>query len=376
MTQHDRCHDGAWRAGCQPEIAASVRSCATFGAFYRMERILAIQNKRIGDLILTAPALARLKRARPASRLVLVTMGLAGDLAEAIPAVDEHYSYQYLQPNVSLWADLLTNRYAAALDFSGTDRSALMTLASRAVRRVTFEKRARGFWRERVYTHVSRARLRDFHTIDHMAALLDTLDLPADLQTHPDVPCLAIPAATGAKADALLAAHGLGDGAAFAVVHPGTARPEKYWLPDRWVRVIDAVQLDRSLPCVITGGAGPAEKRHLKAILANLAGPKPVVLAGKLSLLETAAVIARCDLMLGVDTAAMHLAAAFRRPQVALFGPTNPYHWRPLNPLARVVLAGQTRLLTEADWRPKMDERPMTEISVEQVLEALAAIGF
>jgi predicted lipopolysaccharide heptosyltransferase III len=332
-----------------------------------MERILAIQIKRIGDLILTAPALARLKRARPQARLVLVTMGLAGDLAEAIPAVDEHHRYHYRRPNLGLWADLLTNRYAAALDFSGTDRSALMTLASRAERRATYEKRARGLWRERIYTHVSLARLRDFHTIEHMAALLDTLDLPSMADISDTPPSLAIPAATAEKMALLLGARGV-EGP-YAVVHPGTARPEKYWLPERWARVIDAVS--SRMTCVITGGNDATERRHVEAILAACRGRKPLVLAGELTLLETAAVIARCEQMLGVDTAAMHLAAAFRRPQVALFGPTNPYHWRPLNPLARVVFAGQTRPMTVADWQPQMDERPMSEISVEQVLEAM-----
>ena len=44
------------------------------------ERILAIQTKRIGDLILTAPALERLKRERPRSEITLVTIGAAGQL--------------------------------------------------------------------------------------------------------------------------------------------------------------------------------------------------------------------------------------------------------------------------------------------------------
>jgi hypothetical protein len=48
-------------------------------------------------------------------------------------------------------------------------------------------------------------------------------------------------------------------------------------------------------------------------------------LSGTLTLLQLAAVIARARLVLSVDSAAMHLAAMARRPQVALFGPTNPF---------------------------------------------------
>ena len=41
-----------------------------------------------------------------------------------------------------------------------------------------------------------------------------------------------------------------------------------------------------------------------------------------------------------VDTAAMHVAAAFQVPQVALFGPTNPFHWAPRHPRAIVLQSG------------------------------------
>lgn len=333
-------------------------------------RLLALQIKRIGDLILTAPALARLRQARPEAAITLVTMGPAGQLAPALPSVDEHFNYRRGRPNLALWSDLATGGYEAVLDFNGLDRSVLMTWLTQAEIRATYEKRRQGYWRERIYTHASRARLRDLHTVEHMLALLDTLDLPAPPRHEPAPPSLVIPAAVGERMERRLAELGLDR--PFAVVHPGTARPEKYWLAGRWAAVIDALaSADGGLPCVITGGSDAAESRHLAEILAACRGPRPVVLAGSLSLLETAAVIARCSLALGVDTAAMHLAAAFQRPQVALFGPTNPYQWRPWSPVARVVLAGQTRPMTEADWLPQMPEVAMEAITVEQVIEAV-----
>ena len=36
----------------------------------------------------------------------------------------------------------------------------------------------------------------------------------------------------------------------------------------------------------------------------------------------------------------MHLAAAWCRPQIVLFGPTNPFHWHPRHPACRVLQAG------------------------------------
>lgn len=338
-----------------------------------MERILAIQIKRIGDLILTAPALGRLRRSKPDAEIVLVTMGVAGQLVPAIPAVDRHFSYRYGRPNALLWSSLVTERFSAVLDFNGADRSVFMTWLTRAPIRATYEKRARGGLRESVYTHTSGAKLRSLHTVDHMSALLDTLDLPADSTGGGQEPAsMVMPEPVQARIDARLVQLGLDR--PFVVVHPGTAREEKYWRADRWAEVVSSLD-DRGFDTVITGGADPEERRHLDQLLAALPGEhRPVVLAGKISLLETAAIIRRAALALGVDTAAMHLADAFRVPQVVLFGPTNPYHWRARHAGARILLAGHRGIMGSTDYERKIEKRSMADIPVSQVIEAVDSI--
>ena len=339
-----------------------------------MERILAIQMKRIGDLVLTAPTLSRLRQARPEAEITLLTMGAAGQLAPALPAIDRHLNYRYRHPNLAIWASVIADRYDTVLDFNGSDRSVFLTWLSRAKMRATYEKRARGFWREKAYTDVSNARLRDFHTIDHMAALLDVIGIPP---AAGEFPALVIPEAAREKAERMLAKRGISG--PFALIHPGTAKAEKYWRPERWAEVIRECRTGpRQLPCVITGGNDDFERRHLEAILAALgsmpAVPPPLLLAGKTSLLETAAVIDQASLALGVDTATMHLAAALRVPQVVLFGPTNPYHWRPRQDRARIVFSGHPGVMTEDDYAQRPEFGTMEEIGTEQVLEALGTL--
>ena len=94
-----------------------------------------------------------------------------------------------------------------------------------------------------------------------------------------------------------------------------------------------------------------------------------VNLAGKTDLLALAAVVERAALVVSCDTAMVHLAAAFRRPQVALFGPTNPFHWRPRHEAALVISAAQPDWpLT--DFQPRMKGAPMDRISTNVVIRA------
>jgi ADP-heptose:LPS heptosyltransferase len=175
-------------------------------------------------------------------------------------------------------------------------------------------------------------------------------------------PHLALPAAAVEAAENWVPAK------PFAVIHPGTARPEKYWIPQRWAEVITHLRERHGLECAITGGADDFEHTHISKIQAAL--PVPVIdIAGKIDLLTFAAVIARARLCVSCDTGAVHLAAAFRKPQIALFGPTNPFHWRPRHECAVVISAARPEApLT--DFRPRMKGAPMDALSTEVVIRA------
>ncbi len=322
-------------------------------------RILALQLKRIGDLVLTTPALHALRAAGHH-----VTLALTETTAPLLPALGDSVDAALIYRrtgNGALWRGVLTGpRFDTAIDFTGRDRSALLTLGSRAPRRVVARPFLRGStWRRWVYNEVVDTAVRSRHTVDLYLDHLAALGIPVDFTDEPASPILRLPAEANARADALLAGAGLPPGQPFVVVHPGTARPEKYWLPERWAEVIRACQGELGLPVVLTGGKNdPFEDEHLARVHAALgdtsrshpascilhpASAAPAALpdfSGRLDLLTLAAVLARAALVLGVDSGPMHLAAAFRRPQVVLFGPTNPFHWRPRHPDARVLRAG------------------------------------
>jgi ADP-heptose:LPS heptosyltransferase len=113
------------------------------------------------------------------------------------------------------------------------------------------------------------------------------------------------------------------------------------------------------------------EQDHIARIKSHLQGPV-VDLSGHLDLLTLAALIERARLLVTIDSAPMHLAAALGTPQLALFGPTNPYHWRPRTTPAIVLRAGIAQPMT--DFVPKQTPGAMKEISTEQVIDAMQTL--
>ncbi len=341
--------------------------------------ILVLQMRRIGELVLTTPSLHLLRQTWPEAKITLVLSESCLELVPTLPKVDEVLPFRKkLRANGPLLRRLLTGSFDVCLDFTGTDRSALFAIASRAHRRVAFDWADKGPLRKLIYQNFVRVAVHSLHTVDHLLALLRPIGVqPGEGEL---LPVLDVPPLAARRMQILL--RECGAPADFVLLHPGTAASEKYWLPERWAEVILHLQHRHGLPCILTGGADPGEQEHLRAIQTALAmlgtGPLPqplVVLAGRLDLTLLTALTARCRLAVCCDTAVMHMASAFRRPQVSLFGPTNPFEWRPRHVHSLVVCAAFPTVFTET-FSPEVVAAPMSEIPSGTVCAAVDKLLF
>jgi ADP-heptose:LPS heptosyltransferase len=333
-------------------------------------KILLLQLKRIGDLILTTPAVRCLRDAFPQARLALVADASCASLLDSI-AVDERWIYHKGSglkglagrgPNAWLKHSMLAFRPDWAIDFTGTDRSAYLSALSRCKRGVTFQRFRKKPLRKFLYTDFVKSSVTERHTADHYTDLLAPLGIERD-----NVPLdLRLSEETLAAASTLLAnADVIGP---YAVVHAGTARPEKYWMAERWVDLIGFLRAEYGLASVLTGSQDPAERVHLSEIKSHLQCDC-TDLSGRTDLPCLAAVIKGAKLFCGVDTAAMHLADAMRTPCVALFGPSNPYHWRPRHTRS-VILRAQTPL----PFTSRQEGGPMREITLASAIAGVREV--
>jgi heptosyltransferase-2 len=93
-------------------------------------------------------------------------------------------------------------------------------------------------------------------------------------------------------------------------------------------------------------------------------------LTGKTAIAELPALLSRCQLFLGNDSGAMHVAAAVGLPVVAIFGPTDPHGTAPVTP--RCTIVQQQPYCSPCFLRRcPTDHRCMTAVTVPMVESAL-----
>lgn len=115
------------------------------------------------------------------------------------------------------------------------------------------------------------------------------------------------------------------------IVHAGAASEARRWPIERWIRLIDRL-IARGHRIVLTGtvAEAPLTSTIASAVRERPGAAPPITdLAGRTDIEELAALTAVARLVVSGDTGIAHLATAYRRPSVTLFGPTPPSLWGP-----------------------------------------------
>ena len=328
--------------------------------------VLLIQLKRIGDLILTTPAIAAVRQKLPEAQITLVISEECEALAPAISGVNRVLIMRRGLAGLGTIATVARGGFDYCVDFTRNDRSALLVFVSRAKKRiVSFRIKVRSKFRTRFYNEFVPHRMRDMHTIDYHLGLL----APLGITNGSAAVQLELPKQAISAADELLKDHNIRR--PFIVFHPGSARAEKFWDAKSWSVVINYAAEHHNVDLVLTGGPSLFEQTHISDIRAKVRQPV-VDFSGKTDLMTLAALISRARLLITVDSAPMHLAAATRTPQVILFGPTNPFHWRPRHSSALVLQGNSVAPMT--DFVPKQPRIPMNQISTQPVIDAMESL--
>lgn len=300
--------------------------------------LLVLRALKLGDLLVAVPALHALRRAHPGHRLLY-----AGPdwLEDAVALVG---GYELL-PTCGLDEPLArrpgTIDVAVNLHGRGPESQTLIE-ALRAHQTMSHRSaQASGpAWLDGIHERERWTRLLQWHGIEAD---------PQDLR-------LTVPAVPARRPAA-------------AVVHVGAAYGSRLWPAERFAQV--AATLGKAgHDVVFTGGSG--DRDRALAVAAGAGARSSAVLAGKQSLADFAALIAGAQLVISADTGAAHLASAYGRPSVVLFGPAAPEVWGP-PPGPHIALTKAE--LRRGDTFGGEPDPALLGVSVREVLAAVRELG-
>ncbi|WP_396222641.1 lipopolysaccharide heptosyltransferase II [Gemmatimonas sp.] len=281
-----------------------------------------LQTSFLGDMVLTTPLLERLAGeglvhvvATPASAALLANHPAVA----SVIVFDKRGADRGVSGLRRVARRLRAVGAQRAFLAQGSNRTAALAFLARIPKRIGFDTSGgRLFTTRRVPYEAS---------LHHAARLWQLANAPGEVTVPPPLrPSLFPGEREQAAVAALLAAHHVHDGDTLVALAPGSV-----WATKRWPS-FDALgaELVRSaaLPnarLVVLGAAGDAPLAAAIAAAARKVDAPPVIDAtGRLSLLGSAALLARCRVLVTNDSAPLHLASAMNTPTVALFGPTVP----------------------------------------------------
>jgi len=298
-------------------------------------QILCLRLERIGDLVMTLPALAELRACVPEAAIDLVVGSWNKSLARSIPGIrevevadanwlardDAGRSLEGLLLGATSWRQ---RGYDLAINFEPDIRTNMLLAAVGARWTAGFARGGGGPLVDSALDYDT-SRHTTVNAIGLVRSLFPAATVPAvDFQ-------LELPEAARAEAARLLLPV---KGDVTIGIHVSAGREVKQWPVERFRDVARVLQ-ERGAALVFTGSAD--DRAMVDAVRASLNPQSVLDLTGRVDVPVLASVIARLDLLLTVDTGPMHLASATGTPIVAIFGPSDPARYAPTGPRDCVV---------------------------------------
>lgn len=302
--------------------------------------ILIIKPSSLGDVVHGLPVLTKLRRRYPEARISWLVGTPAAPLVEANPQLDSiiHFrrgaagalgALKATGSHFDLVRRLAREKFDCVVDLQGLLRSAGMAAATLAPRRIGLSdarEGARAFYTEIVPVE------RGAHAVDRYLQVGRALDFPA---TAPEFN-LHVADAARLSIERFMGELPTGLRRPYVALSPGTRWPSKDWPAREFAAAASLLQEHFGATIFIIAARSSAPDA---AYIERAVGRDVVNMAGRTSLAEMAALLARMDLLITPDTGTMHIADALAVPLVAVFGPTDPARTGPYFQRSNVITA-------------------------------------
>ena len=293
------------------------------------KRILLIRTDRIGDVVLSTPAIKAVRDSYPDSYIAVMVKPYAKDIVEGNPYLNEVIVYDKDGVHNSFFATLIfglglrRKRFDTAVILHPTNRSHIVAFLAGIPNRVGYEKKMAFLLTKKIN---DKKFLGEKHELDY------TLDILKNIGVVPKDRDLYVPVKSSSEnaINIKLAREGKSGSGLLIAVHPGASCPSKRWPAERFALLIDRLKERYEFQIVVV--AGPADAAEAAELKKNLKSDV-INLSGKTSVGELAALFKKCRLFISNDSGPVHIASAVGTPCVVIFGRKQrglgPKRWGP-----------------------------------------------
>jgi heptosyltransferase-2 len=298
------------------------------------------QTAFIGDIILLTSMVRSIKEVDSSGEIIVVTTPLGkeilahnGDITEVL-VFDKRNSdrgYRGLKSIIARIKEIIRSEDSVFISPHRFMRASLIGFMIGSRIRVGFKRSALSF----LYNLLVPYRM-GIHEIERNHELLIAHFGEAMSRSVPEMPRL-FPAEDSYKRVRELICASFRTADKLVAIAPGSIWPTKRW-PLEYYGELMGLLGDRGIRVILIGGEGD------RGICSRLESEIALNLAGKLTVLESAAAISTAGVIVTNDSAPLHIASAMNIPTVAIFGATTPYlGFGPLADRSIIVENGDVR---------------------------------
>lgn len=337
------------------------------------KRILVIRLDRIGDVVLSTPVLQALRTAYPHAYIAMMVRPACHELLEGNPFLNEIIIYEKeghhrsAMHTIQFARALRRYEFDTALILHPSNRSHWIPFLAGIPIRIGYNRKCGWLLTHRVPHHKQEGS-------QHEATY--TLELLRGVGITPGVPqpFVGVQSEAAQRVEKLLSAASIQPTDRLVAIHPSASCISKRWMPDRFAQVGDRLVAAHGVRLCLVAGEADVETAHRVTQLMQ----QPVLnLAGRLSLSELAAFLARCRLLISNDSGPVHVAAAVGTPVVDIFGRNqrglSPQRWGPLGE-GHIILHKEVGCVTCLAHNCDIEFLCLTSLSVDEVYRAAVSI--
>ncbi len=279
----------------------------------KIERILIIKLRGIGDVVLTTIVLDNLREVFPDSQIDFLTDNPSVPLLKPLKQIDNviGFNRKNIFKRLLLFPLIRKTQYDLVLDFFSNPASAQLTYFSKAKYRVGFPYKGRTY----AYNYFGPAERGKYHSADLNLELLKNIDLPYNNKTlYVGLEDKHIKFANNYfysnfnKKDFVVG------------IIPGGGWQSKKCDPIKFAEIADEIILKYNVKVLLLWG--PGDKVEADEIIRFMKNKS--IIAPPTTINQMAAIIQKCKIIIANDSGPMHISAALNTPTLAIHGPTNP----------------------------------------------------